>query len=82
MASSLSKASNLTKVIGAYRVIDLNYVLKCHPLEPLDRIHLVEEFTYPIVILGQKNLMYKLKKFSLKKTFFIHINRTGIRLRT
>ena len=50
MASSLSKASNLTKVIGAYRVIDLNYVLKCHPLEPLDRIHLVEEFTYPIVI--------------------------------
>jgi|TARA_B110000263_G_C15255777_1_gene486411 hypothetical protein len=52
MASSLSKASNLTKVIGAYRVIDLNYVLKCHPLEPLDRIHLVEEFTYPIVILG------------------------------
>ena len=41
----------LAKVVGAYRVIDLNYVLKRHPFEPLDGIHLIEEFTYPIAIL-------------------------------
>tara|TARA_B110000196_G_scaffold115880_1_gene100767 strand:- start:512 stop:1915 length:1404 start_codon:yes stop_codon:yes gene_type:complete len=45
------EAINLAKIVGAYRVIDLNYVLKRHPLEPLDGIHLVEEFTYPIAIL-------------------------------
>ena len=41
----------LARIVGAYRVIDLNYVLKRHPLEPLDGIHLVEEFSYPIAIL-------------------------------
>ena len=45
------EAINLAKIVDAYRVIDLNYVLKRHPLEPLDGIHLVEEFTYPIAIL-------------------------------
>ena len=46
-----TEAINLAKVVGAYRVIDLNYVLKRHPFEPLDGIHLIEEFTYPIAIL-------------------------------
>ena len=45
------EAINLAKIVGAYRVIDLNYVLKRHPFEPLDGIHLIEEFTYPIAIL-------------------------------
>tara|TARA_Y100000739_G_C20595156_1_gene459944 strand:- start:62 stop:1462 length:1401 start_codon:yes stop_codon:yes gene_type:complete len=45
-------ATHLAKMIGAYRVIDLKYVLKRHPLEALDGMHLVEEFSYPISILN------------------------------
>lgn len=43
---------NLARTIGAYRTINLNYVLKRHPLEALDGMHLVEEFSYPIAILN------------------------------
>ena len=42
----------LAKNIGAYRVIDANYIFKRHPLEALDGIHLVNEFTYQISVIG------------------------------
>ena len=42
----------LSKNIGAYRVIDANYIFKRHPLEALDGIHLVNEFTYQISVVG------------------------------
>ena len=42
----------LAKNTGAYRVIDANYIFKRHPLEALDGIHLVNEFTYQISVVG------------------------------
>ena len=42
----------LAKNIGAYRVVDANYIFERHPLEALDGIHLVDEFTYQISIIG------------------------------
>ena len=42
----------LARNIGAYRVIDANYIFKRHPLEALDGIHLVNEFTYQISVIG------------------------------
>ena len=42
----------LAKNIGAYRVVDANYIFKRHPLEALDGIHLVNEFTYQISVIG------------------------------
>ena len=42
----------LAKNTGAYRVIDANYTFKRHPLEALDGIHLVNEFTYQISVVG------------------------------
>ena len=45
-------ATYLAKIVGAYRVINLKYVLKRHPLEALDGMHLAEEFSYPLSILN------------------------------
>ena len=43
---------SLAKLVGAYRIIDHNYVFRRHTLEALDGKHLVSEFTYPLSILG------------------------------
>ena len=42
----------LAKLIGVYRVVDHNYVFRRHTMEPLDGVHLVNEFSYPISVLG------------------------------
>ena len=42
----------LAKNIGAYRVVDANYIFERHPLEALDGIHLVNEYTYQISVVG------------------------------
>ena len=42
----------LAKNTGVYRVIDANYIFKRHPLEALDGVHLVNEFTYQISVVG------------------------------
>ena len=47
-----TKVLKLAKNIGAYRVVDANYIFERHPLEALDGIHLVGEFTYQISIIG------------------------------
>ena len=47
-----TKVLKLAKNIGAYRVVDANYIFERHPLEALDGIHLVDEFTYQISIIG------------------------------
>jgi len=47
-----SNVLKLSKNIGAYRVVDANYIFERHPLEALDGIHLVGEFTYQISIIG------------------------------
>ena len=42
----------LAKKIGAYRVVDSEYIFKRHPFEALDGKHLVNEFTYHISLIG------------------------------
>jgi hypothetical protein len=42
----------LAKKIGAYRVVDSEYIFKRHPFESLDGKHLVNEFTYHISLIG------------------------------
>ena len=42
----------LAKKIGAYRVVDYEYIFKRHPFESLDGKHLVNEFTYHISLIG------------------------------
>ena len=46
------KIISLAKLVGAYRVIDHKYVFRRHTMEALDGKHLVNEFSYPISILG------------------------------
>ena len=42
----------LAKKIGAYRIVDADYIFKRHPFEALDGKHLVNEFTYQISLIG------------------------------
>ena len=42
----------LAKKIGAYRVVDYNYIFKRHPLEALDGSYLINEFTYHLSVIG------------------------------
>lgn len=42
----------LAKRIGAYRVVDANYIFARHPLEALDGSHLINEFTYHLSVIG------------------------------
>ena len=44
----------LASVIGAYRVIDSNYVLRRHPMEAVDNYNLFSEFTNIISVVGSK----------------------------
>ena len=47
-----TKVLKLAKNISAYRIVDANYIFERDPLEALDGIHLVNEFTYQISIIG------------------------------
>tara|TARA_Y100001970_G_scaffold58234_1_gene73848 strand:- start:876 stop:2303 length:1428 start_codon:yes stop_codon:yes gene_type:complete len=44
----------LAQLIGAYRIIDSDYVLKRHPMETLDNFNLFLEFTNTISITGSR----------------------------
>ena len=44
----------LSHLIGAYRIIDSDYVLKRHPMETLDNFNLFVEFTNTISVTGSR----------------------------
>ena len=44
----------LASLIGAYRIIDSNYILRRHPMEFFDNYNLFSEFTNLISIVGSK----------------------------
>ena len=44
----------LAKIIGAYRIIDSDYVLQRHPMETLDNFNLFLEFTNTISVTGSR----------------------------
>ena len=44
----------LASLIGAYRIIDSNYVLRRHPMEFFDNYNLFSEFTNSISLVGSK----------------------------
>jgi hypothetical protein len=44
----------LASLIGAYRIIDSNYVLRRHPMEFFDNYNLFSEFTNLISVVGSK----------------------------
>ena len=44
----------LSQLIGAYRIIDSDYVLKRHPMETLDNFNLFVEFTNTISVTGSR----------------------------
>tara|TARA_B100001094_G_scaffold210327_1_gene204203 strand:- start:23 stop:724 length:702 start_codon:yes stop_codon:yes gene_type:complete len=48
----LKETFELAKKIGAYRIVDSDYIFKRHPFEALDGKHLVNEFTYQISLIG------------------------------
>ena len=48
----LKETFELAKKIGAYRIVDADYIFKRHPFEALDGKHLVNEFTYQISLIG------------------------------
>ena len=49
-----SEIHQLASLIGAYRVIDSNYVLRRHPMEWFDNYNLFSEFTNLISVVGSK----------------------------
>ena len=49
-----SEIHQLASLIGAYRLIDSNYVLRRHPMEWFDNYNLFSEFTNLITVLGSK----------------------------
>ena len=44
----------LASFIGAYRIIDSNYVLRRHAMEAVDNFNLFSEFTNIISVVGSK----------------------------
>ena len=48
------EVQKLAQIIGAYRIIDSDYVLKRHPMETLDNFNLFLEFTNTISITGSR----------------------------
>ena len=49
-----SEIHQLASLIGAYRLIDSNYVLRRHPMEWFDNYNLFSEFTNLISVVGSK----------------------------
>lgn len=49
-----SQVHQLASLIGAYRIIDSNYVLRRHPMEWFDNYNLFLEFTNLISVVGSK----------------------------
>ena len=49
----IKKVFNLAKKIGAYRIIDSEFTLLRHAMEPLDGYNLINEFTNQIAISGK-----------------------------
>jgi hypothetical protein len=49
-----SEIHQLASLIGAYRIIDSNYVLRRHPMEWFDNYNLFSEFTNLISVVGSK----------------------------
>ena len=49
-----SEVHQLASLIGAYRIIDSNFVLRRHPMEYFDNYNLFSEFTNSISVVGSK----------------------------
>ena len=49
-----SEVHQLASLIGAYRIIDSNFVLRRHPMEYFDNYNLFSEFTNLISVVGSK----------------------------
>ena len=51
----IKKIFNLAKKIGAYRIIDSEYTLLRHSMEPLDGYNLINEFSTQIAVSGKNS---------------------------